>query len=77
MSLGLLAFSGGRAAAGEAVRVWGGGGAATMCTHFIHQCVAAQNDGNAKTNDDVCLGRGRERAGERVASLPGGRNRLS
>lgn len=32
-----------------------------MCTHFIHQCAAAQNDGNAKTNDDVCLSSARER----------------
>lgn len=36
-------------------RVGGARGTATMCTHFIHQCAAAQNDGNAKTNDDVCL----------------------
>lgn len=65
-------------------------GLATMCTHFIHQCAAAQNDGNAKTNDDVCLSslvqregereRGGERASERERELPdclpGGRNRL-
>lgn len=85
MSLGLLAFS--------ALGGWAGGGGgckgpacqrglATMCTHFIHQCAAAQNDGNAKTNDDVCLSslvqREREggRTSERVACLPGGRNRL-
>lgn len=38
-----------------------------MCTHFIHQCAAAQNDGNAKTNDDVCLSL-RERVSWRIGS---------